>query len=62
MFYYIHEWYKWINSWDNGIKKDEKPPELLFEEPLPTQRIEKIKPQPIPDIIPFEVELHTRDK
>lgn len=43
MFYYIHEWYKWFKSWDNGIKKDELPPEIPFEEPQPT-----------PEEIPFE--------
>lgn len=54
MFYFIHEWYKWFKSWDNGVKKDELPPEIPFEEPLPTQRIEKIEPQPTPEEIPFE--------
>ncbi len=54
MFYYIHEWYKWINSWKNGMKDDELPAEIPFEEPLPTQKIEKIIPQPTPEEIPFE--------
>lgn len=55
MFYYIHEWYKWFNSWRNGMKDDEiQAQEIPFEEPLPTQRIEKIEPQSIPDEIPFE--------
>jgi hypothetical protein len=27
MFYYIHEWYKWFNSFSNGIKKDQVAPE-----------------------------------
>ena len=49
MFYYIHEWFKWWSSWENGIKKDECIPELPFEDPLPLQRIEKNEPQPIPD-------------
>lgn len=54
MFYFIHEWYKWFNSWRNGMKEDELAPEIPFEEPLPTQRIEKINPQPTPEEIPFE--------
>ena len=54
MFYYIHEWFKWWSSWENGIKKDECIPELPFEDPLPLQRIEKNEPQPTPDEIPFE--------
>lgn len=54
MFYYIHEWFKWFNSWHYGMKKDEIPPEIPFEEPLPTQRIEKTNDEPIPDEIPFE--------
>lgn len=55
MFFYINEWLKWFKSWDNGIKKDElQVPELPFEEPLPTKRIEKIEPQITPEIIPFE--------
>ena len=32
MFYYIHEWYKWLLSWKNDAKKDEcttKPTELI---------------------------------
>ena len=56
MFYYIHEWYKWFNSFSNGIKKDEVAPEseatsgeIPFEEPLPTQRIEKSETEPITD-------------
>jgi hypothetical protein len=61
MFYYIHEWYKWFNSFSNGIKKDEVTPEsnatsgeIPFEEPLPIQRIEKSETDPITDEIPFE--------
>jgi hypothetical protein len=68
MFYYIHEWYKWFNSFSNGIKKDEVTPEsnatsgeIPFEDPLPTQRIEKSETEPITDEsnatsgeIPFE--------
>jgi hypothetical protein len=44
MFYYIHEWYKWFNSWRNGMKEDE----------LPAQEITDNKPNSIPDEIPFE--------
>jgi hypothetical protein len=36
------------------MKDDEIPAEIPFEEPLPSQRIEKIEPQPIPTEIPFE--------
>jgi hypothetical protein len=55
MFYYINEWYKWFDSYYNGVKKDEVDiPEIPFEEPLPKERIEKIEPQPTPDVIPFE--------
>ena len=68
MFYYIYEWYNWFYSFSNGIKKDEITAQEIqvspcgyseaiytpFEEPLPTQRIEKIEAQITPDIIPFE--------
>ena len=55
MFYYIHEWYKWFNSFSNGIKKDEiTAQEIPFEEPLPTQRIEKSGTELITGEIPFE--------
>ena len=55
MFYYIHEWYKWFNSFSNGITKDEIiSQEIPFEEPLPTQRIKKSETELITDIIPFE--------
>ena len=54
MFYFINEWIKWFNSYENGIKKDEGMPEIPFEEPLPSQRIEETKQEPTPDIIPFE--------
>jgi hypothetical protein len=55
MFYYIHEWYKWWRSWDNGIKKDESIPELPFEEALYLKRIEKSETETTPDVLPFEV-------
>ena len=61
MFYYIYEWLKWFSSYENGIKKDEEPiPEIPFEEPLPTQRIEETKQEPTPEIIPFEEPLPTK--
>jgi hypothetical protein len=61
MFFYINEWLKWFNSYSNGLKKDEHDaPEIPFEEPLPTERIEKIEPQPTPDVIPFEEPLPSK--
>jgi hypothetical protein len=51
MFYYIQEYYKWLTSWKDGVRKDEcttKPTELIqaIEETPNIAPIDDGKPKP----------------